>query len=87
MIVTPGSIGWLITGSLYGQFAFISLWDYFKLLPFLWLVAYLPVATRRVYGGSRLATAFKWLVLMTAHLLVVATSTVIAELIGIMSRS
>ena len=51
------------------------------------LAAYLPIAMRRVYGGSRLATAFKWLVLMTAHLLVVATSTAIAELIGIMGRS
>lgn len=83
MIITPGSIGWLITGSLSGQSAYISAWDYFQLLPFLCLVAYLPVAMRRVYGGSRLATAVRSLVLISAHLLVVSIATVLAELIGI----
>lgn len=34
----------------------------------LWLVAYLPLAMRRVYGGGRLATAARWLLLMVVHL-------------------
>lgn len=32
-----------------------------------WLVLYLPTAMRRVYGGSRLATAVRWAVLMMLH--------------------
>lgn len=32
-----------------------------------WLVAYLPLAMRRVYGGSRWATAARWMVLVFAH--------------------
>jgi hypothetical protein len=33
----------------------------------LWLVAYLPLAMWRVYGGSRFATGLRWLVLMALH--------------------
>lgn len=33
-----------------------------------WLVFYLPTAMRKVYGGSRLLTALRWMVLMTMHL-------------------
>ncbi|MRV73496.1 DUF3667 domain-containing protein [Duganella sp. FT92W] len=32
-----------------------------------WLVGYLPWAMRRVYGGSRWATFFRWSLLMLAH--------------------
>jgi hypothetical protein len=35
----------------------------------LWLAFYLPTAMRRVYGGSRLATFWRWCVLMLFHLL------------------
>jgi hypothetical protein len=35
----------------------------------LWLVFYTPVAMRRVYGGSRLATGVRWLVLMALHVI------------------
>lgn len=35
----------------------------------LWLTLYLPVAMRRVYGGSRLATGLRWLVVMALHLI------------------
>jgi hypothetical protein len=35
----------------------------------LWLAFYLPTAMRRVYGGSRLATFWRWCVLMFLHLL------------------
>jgi hypothetical protein len=35
----------------------------------LWLTFYLPIAMRRVYGGSRKLTALRWIVLMFLHLL------------------
>ena len=40
----------------------------------LWLVAYLPKAMRRVYGGSRLATALRWLALAALHVLSIAAA-------------
>lgn len=45
-----------------------SSWDFVRLLMLLWLVSYLPIAMRRVYGGSRLATAARWMALMVLHL-------------------
>ncbi len=33
-----------------------------------WLVFYLPTAMRKVYGGGRLLTALRWIVLMSLHL-------------------
>ena len=35
----------------------------------LWLLAYLPLAMQRVYGGLRLATGLRWVVLMVLHLI------------------
>jgi hypothetical protein len=70
-----------------GPAATMSMWDWLQVVPFLCLVAHLPIAMRRVYGGSRFATGCRWLLLMTAHLLVVAISTSTAELIAIMSRA
>ncbi len=43
---------------------------------FAWLLAYLPVAMRRVYGGSKLATAARWIVLMAAYMITVAAVVV-----------
>lgn len=43
---------------------------------FFWLLAYLPVAMRRVYGGSRKATAARWIVLMAAYGVTVAAAVV-----------
>ena len=34
----------------------------------LWLTFYLPTAMRKVYGGGRLLTALRWIVLMSLHL-------------------
>ena len=44
-------------------------WGFIKFLLFAWLLFYLPTAMRRVYGGSRKATAARWLVLMALHLI------------------
>ena len=58
-------------------FAFLalSLWmlvpDFIPLVGFLlgvWLVFYLPTAMRKVYGGGRLATALRWIVLLAMHM-------------------
>jgi hypothetical protein len=88
MIVVPGSIGWAALAPFLELGAMhTSAWDYLQILPFVYLVAYLPLAMRRVYGGSRFATICRWLVLITAHLLVVASATLIAELIGIISQA
>ena len=37
-----------------------------------WLVFYLPTAMRKVYGGGRLLTALRWIVLMAMHLACIA---------------
>jgi hypothetical protein len=41
-----------------------------------WLVAYLPFAMRPVYGGGKLATAARWIVLMSAYIVTVAAVVV-----------
>jgi hypothetical protein len=42
----------------------------------LWLVFYLPTAMRRVYGGSRRGTFWRWCVLMLLHLLSMSAAIV-----------
>jgi hypothetical protein len=42
---------------------------YVGTLLFLWLAFYLPIAMRRVYGGGRLKTFLRWVVLMCLHML------------------
>jgi hypothetical protein len=44
-------------------------WNFVRVVLLAWLVFYLPTAMRRVYGGSRRATAMRWIVLLTLHLL------------------
>jgi hypothetical protein len=39
---------------------------------FVWLMAYLPTAMRRVYGGTRAVTIVRWLVLMALHTLCIS---------------
>lgn len=43
-----------------------------------WLVAYLPLAMRRVYGGARWATGLRWITLMIAHMLSLSAAIVAA---------
>jgi hypothetical protein len=50
---------------------------------FLWLVFYLPTAMRRVYGGSRTVTALRWTVLMTLHMLSIATAIALATALAL----
>ncbi len=64
-------------------FAFLMLgliqsvpWTWLNIALMLWLLAYLPVAMQRVYGGAKLATAVRWMVLMFIY--VVTAAAVIA---------
>ena len=75
-------------------FAFLalSLWllvpDFIPLVGFglaVWLVFYLPTAMRKVYGGSRLVTALRWIVLMTLHLLCIATAIAAAAALAVLA--
>lgn len=86
MMALPGNVAWLVVASIKHQVRLISFWDCLQLLPFIWLLAYLPIAMRRVYGGTRLATGGKWLVLITVHLLVISVLTILAECIAIVGH-
>ena len=87
MILIPGNLGWLIACVWKGLFTLISAWDALQLLPVIWIVAYLPAALRRVYGGSRWAAWVKSLVLMSVHLLVILALVVGAEAIAILKHA
>jgi hypothetical protein len=83
MMAIPGNAGWVVGAATQHLMQYVSAWDYLQLLPLAWLLAYLPLALRRVYGGSWLSTAARWLVLITVHVLVIALLTVLAELIAV----
>lgn len=86
MSALPGTAVWVGIATSQQAFRFITAWDYLQLLPLAWLLAYLPVAMQRVYGGSRFATACKWVVLLSVHMLMIAVLTVLAELIGVLQH-
>ena len=44
----------------------------------IWLIAYLPLAMRRVYGGTWPATALRWSLLAALHLLSIGAGTIAA---------
>jgi hypothetical protein len=44
-----------------------------------WMIAYLPMAMRRVYGGGRFVTFLRWSVLMLLHL-----TSIVAVIAGVM---
>lgn len=53
-------------------------WDFIRFLLLAWLVAYLPTAMRRVYGGGRFATALRWIALTAVHVLSLAAAVALA---------
>lgn len=87
MILIPGNLAWLVACVWKRLFTLISAWDAVQLLPALWIVAYLPAALRRVYGGSRRAAWIKSLVLMSVHLLVILALVAAAEGIAILKHA
>jgi hypothetical protein len=49
-----------------------------------WLLIYTPIAMRHVYGGGRILTGLRWIVLMLLHLITVSLAVAAAVLFGIM---
>lgn len=86
MTAVPGNVFWLVMAIWNQVWHLITLWDCVQLLPFVWLLAYLPVALQRVYGGNRLVTAGKWMVLLSAHVLVISVCAVFAELVSVVTH-
>lgn len=75
-------------------FAFLalSLWllvpEFIPLVGFglgVWLVFYLPTAMRKVYGGSRLVTALRWIVLLAMHLVCIALAILAAAALAVIA--
>ena len=88
IIILPGSALWcLLNAFMGGSYTLISAWDWLQLLPLACLLAYLPLAMQRVYGGRRWVTAARSVLLLTVHLTVVAMATVAAEAIVILGRA
>lgn len=54
-----------------------------KTLFVLWLAFYLPIAMRHVYGGGRILTGLRWIVLMLLHLLGMSLAVAAAVAFGI----
>ena len=49
----------------------------------LWLVFYLPTAMRKVYGGGRVPTALRWVVLLALHLGCIVLAIVAAAALAV----
>lgn len=50
-----------------------------------WLTFYMPTAMRRVYGGSRLLTTVRWVLLMFLHILSISAALVLALGAGVLA--
>lgn len=59
--------------------------DFIVFLLGVWLVAYLPLAMRRVFGGARWATGLRWMVLVFAHTLSMAIAILTAVGVAILN--
>ncbi len=86
MLALPGSAAWLGLALYSGELRFASMADWLQLIPLCWLLAYLPWAMQRVYGGKRWGTALRALVLLAAHLCAVTFATMLAEAIAIVGH-
>jgi hypothetical protein len=63
----------------------LSPWGFLTFLLGVWLVFYLPTAMRRVYGGSRIVTFLRWVVLATLHALSLAVAVLAALVLPMIS--
>ncbi|WP_229445499.1 DUF3667 domain-containing protein [Massilia sp. Leaf139] len=62
--------------------------DFIPLVGFalgVWLVFYLPTAMRKVYGGGRLLTALRWIVLMSLHLVCIFVAVLAAGALAVIA--
>ena len=58
--------------------------DIVQLLLFCWMVAYLPWAMRRVYGGTKRATLARWITLMALYLLTMLAAMVVVLALAVL---
>lgn len=58
-------------------------WEPLKALAVFWLLAYLPIAMQRVYGGRRWLTGLRWLLLSLLHLLSMGVVIALAFLLAV----
>ncbi|MDB5959627.1 MAG: hypothetical protein JWP59_921 [Massilia sp.] len=86
MIVLPGNFLWLLLTFYDHKPALASFWDALQVVPVLWLLAYLPVALRRVYGGSAAAAWARSLLLLSVHAAVIVGLIIGAEIIAILGH-
>ncbi|QOY96817.1 DUF3667 domain-containing protein [Massilia sp. UMI-21] len=59
-------------------------WNLVRFALLAWLVFYLPTAMRRVYGGGRILTALRWIVLLVLHLFTLVTAVTLAVAVGLL---
>lgn len=59
-------------------------WSIVRLALLAWLVCYLPTAMRRVFGGGRLTTALRWMVLMVLHVFTLMMVVFLAVALGLL---
>ncbi len=64
---------------------FLPIGDFLKFLMWLWLLAYLPWAMRRVYHKSRFGTGWRWLSLMACYMVTLGLSFLVALGAGVMT--
>ncbi len=58
--------------------ALVAVYGVLEAALMVWLVVYLPMAMRRVYGGGRLTTWLRWIVLMVVHVMAMVMMIVFA---------
>lgn len=67
-------------------FAFLALsvmillpegWKFVTVSLLLWLVLYLPLAMRRVYGGGWITTILRWMILIFAHVTAIMSAVMV----------
>ncbi|HEY1043585.1 MAG TPA: DUF3667 domain-containing protein [Telluria sp.] len=63
----------------------LSPWGFLTFLLGVWLVFYLPTAMRRVYGGSRIVTFLRWLVLAFLHAFSLSVAVLAALVLAMMA--
>lgn len=59
-------------------------WNFVRVVLLAWLVFYLPTAMRRVFGGGRIVTALRWMVLMVLHLFTLIMTVSLAVAVGLL---
>jgi hypothetical protein len=86
MILMPGNLVWWGIMTATHNIGLVSPWDWLQLVPLAWVVAYLSVALRRIYGGGRLAAWTRSLLLLSLHFAVVCCLIVGAEIIPVLTH-